>query len=480
MNFDRRQILKGGTALALGAALPGLATTAQAATTTATTTLTAKPGTAQIGSIDKPLTLPFWGYDGATPGRVLRLDQGSMLDIGLRNELAEETSIHWHGIRTPNAMDGVPHLTQPPVGVGADFNYRFRADDAGTFWYHPHANSAEQIGRGLYGALIVDEQHPVPVDRDLVWMLGDWVLGQDGKFSEDFTSMGQNSHGGRIGNLATVNGQHLPLVDVQPGERLRLRLVNAAGARVFSFDFSGLSGWWVALDGQPITPRPIDKEPVFIAPGNRADVVLDIPMGATADQVFEVIDATYRNRRFAVASFRAQGKPVRGKVLAMPEKMADNPLAKPNLDGAELKNIIFEGGAMGRMQGAKLDGADMGMRDLVNEGVVWATNGQAWSSLEQIAKQAKLLKLDHGKTYVFRLQNRTAFHHPIHMHGHTFQVIAENGKKLDDPEWRDTVLVFPNEHVDIAFVADNPGDWMFHCHILEHMAGGMMAVVRVT
>ncbi len=476
MKIHRRQVLKGAATVALGGAFGAWPRLAAAAPFT----LTAKAGSREISRGGKPLTLPFWGYDGATPGRVLRLDQGATLDLTLNNELPEETSIHWHGVRTPNAMDGVPHLTQPPVGVGDDFRYRFACQDAGTYWYHPHANSAEQVGRGLYGALIVDEQHPVAVDRDLVWMLADWLVRRDGAVSQDYASMGQNSHAGRLGNLITVNGSARPTIDVQPGERLRLRLVNAAAARVFSLDFSGLGGWWVVLDGQPVEPRAIAPAPLFIPPGGRADVVLDVPADAKPETVFEVIDATYRGQRIEVAAFKAAGKPVRAKALAAPIKMPDNPLPRPDLDGAEMKTVRFEGGAMGGMAGARLDGVEMPIREMVRHGVVWATNGQAWSSLAQIAAQDRLLNFELGKSYVLRLQNRSAFLHPIHMHGHTFQVIAVNGKKQPLPEWRDTVLVFPNEHVDIAFVADNPGDWLIHCHVLGHATAGMIAAFAVS
>lgn len=475
MKLHRRQILQSAAAVALGGLLKPFP--AQAGTTTAS--LTAKAGETVLKRDFETLNLPFWGYNGATPGPVLRLKQGGALDLTVKNELPDVTSIHWHGVRTPNHMDGVPELTQPPIEAGDTFRYRFGCDDAGTYWYHPHANTAEQIGRGLYGALVVEEERPVPVDRDLVWMLADWLVGRDGEISENFTSMGENSHGGRMGNVVTVNGRIQPQIDVQPGERLRIRLVNAAAARIFSFDFMGLEGWWVARDGQPIEPRPITGEAVYIAPGGRADMIVDIPTGVGSERTFEVVDATYRNRRFLVAGLRRTGGAVRSGSLAAPKKMADNPLPRPQLDGAELKMVRFEGGAMGGMRGAMLDGKEMPFRELADNGVVWATNGRAWSSLAQIAAQDRLLNLDRGKSYVLRLQNRTAFPHPIHLHGHTFQVIASAGKKLDDPQWRDTVLVFPNEHVDIAFVADNPGDWLIHCHVLGHAVTGMMAAIKV-
>ena len=476
MKLHRRDFLKVSAAMALAGQLPPAMA---AATGAASTGLVARTGNKRLVVGKRELEMPVWGYGGTSPGQTLTVDQGDMLDVRLKNELPEDTSIHWHGIRTPNAMDGVPHVTQPPVAVGAEFPYRFRCEDAGTYWYHPHANSAEQIGRGLFGPLIVREEKPVEVDRDLVWVMADWQLGQDGTLSEDFSGMHDNSHGGRMGNLVTVNGDHKPVIPLQPGERVRLRLINAAAARIMSFDFPGLDGWWIALDGQPIAPRGLAGSPVYVPPGGRADVVLDIPPDGATNTDFQVIDATYRNQNLRVATFKTAGKVVRHKPLPAPAKMPDNPLARPDLDGAEMKVVTFEGGAMGGLRSAMLDDKQMSIRDLAGRGVVWATNGRIWSSLEEIAAQEKLFKLQTGKSYVFRLQNRTAFPHPIHLHGHTFQVIARAGKKLATPVWRDTVLVFPDEQVDIAFVADNPGVWLMHCHILGHVTAGMIAAIEV-
>jgi FtsP/CotA-like multicopper oxidase with cupredoxin domain len=471
--ISRRSLLTAGTAAAIVGVIPA------GKVRSAPPTLVARPGSATVKSGTRSLTLPIWGYDGQSPGRLLSVNQGETLDLTLSNQLAEDTSIHWHGIRTPNKMDGVPHVTQAPVSPGAEFNYRFACEDAGTFWYHPHANSAEQIGRGLCGPLIVQEQKPVEVDRELVWMIADWQVGDDGTVSHDYKQMHDNSHAGRFGNLITVNGQYKPDIDVQPGERLRLRLINAAGARILSFDFRGLSGWWIARDGQPIEPTPLGGNSVYVPPGGRADVVLDIPAKSARDQVLDVIDATYRNQRNKLASFNVSGKQIRATPLAAPLRMVANPLAEPALDGAEVKVVRFEGGAMGGLRSATLNGQEMPLRQLAGKGVVWATNGKIWSSLEEIARRDKLYDLEKGKSYVFRLQNRTAFPHPIHLHGHTFQVIANNGRKMKRPVWRDTVLVFPDEQVDIAFVADNPGDWLLHCHVLGHATAGMIAAVRV-
>ena len=475
MTITRRKFLEAATATAVA----GLVQPLLAQATSPDKVLTAQTGQIEVRAGQKKLDIPVWGYGGASPGETLKVEQGGRVNLSLKNELPEDTTIHWHGIRTPNNMDGVPGLTQKAVATGDVFQYRFDCDDAGTYWYHPHANSAEQIGRGLCGPLIVQEQRPLAVDREMVWVVADWQVTQDNQVSHAYSNMHDNSHAGRFGNLITVNGQRRPLIDVQPGERIRLRLINAAAARILSLDIPGVSGWWIALDGQPIEPRGLRGDRVYVPPGGRADVVLDIPTGMDPGKLLEIADATYRNQRNTLASFKLNGKQVRGTPLAAPQKLADNPLLRPSLDGTELKEITFEGGAMGGLRSALLDGEKLPIRQLAQRGVLWSTNGKIWSSLDEIARQDKLFNLDTGKSYVFRLQNRTAFPHPIHMHGHTFQVIAVNGKKKSTPEWRDTVLVFPDEQVDIAFVADNPGDWLIHCHVLGHVTAGMIAAVRV-
>ena len=143
----------------------------------------ARAGSATLRG-DGQASTPIWGYQGRVPGPTLRVKQGDEVRVRLVNELPEPTVVHWHGLRLPNAMDGVPHLTQRPIAPGSSFDYRFRAPDAGTFWYHSHLYSSEQLERGLYGVLIVEEPIPVAVDRDLVLVLDDWRLGSDGKLDE--------------------------------------------------------------------------------------------------------------------------------------------------------------------------------------------------------------------------------------------------------------------------------------------------------
>jgi FtsP/CotA-like multicopper oxidase with cupredoxin domain len=165
--------------------------------------------------------------------------------------------------------------------------------------------------------------------------------------------------------------------------------------------------------------------------------------------------------------------------LAPPQKMAGNPISQPKLNDAEHHEMVFQGGAMGGLRAALYKGENMGLRDLARMGMVWAVNGEVIPAMEKDNVGKPMLALKKGKTHILRWRNNTAFAHPIHMHGHAFHLISRDGDKLAEPLIMDTVLINPNHYVDVAFVADNPGDWALHCHILEHASSGMMGYVRV-
>jgi len=374
-------------------------------------------------------------------------------------------------------MDGVPFITQDPVKPNHGFDYQFTPVDAGTFWYHPHLNSAEQVDRGLSGVLIVEEDSPVDVDEELVWMLDDWRLGEDGKIIEDFNNLHDKAHGGRLGNVTAINGTYYPRFDIKNGSRLRIRLINSSNARLYTPVIPNQNAWIIAFDGQPIAPKKFEKGVLRLGPGMRADIILDVDH--TASKPLEILDSTYQGDPTPLAQLNVTGK--EKPRTSNPVQLAPNPLSIPDLKKAERKSVIYEGGAMGRLKSAKLNGKiDTPLRELAQQkGVVWATNGNSYTSLKDLDKAKRLFKLKLGNSYIFNLTNKSAFIHPIHLHGHTYQVISRNGKKLETPLWQDTVLIYPNESVEVAFVADNPGHWMFHCHILDHAAAGMIAAIEV-
>ena len=411
-----------------------------------------------------------WSYNGSLPGPEIRVLQGDRIRVLAENGLNEGTTVHWHGIRTPNAMDGVPFLTQDPIPVGGKFLYEFDALDAGTFWYHPHQRSSEQVGRGLYGPLIVEEADPIRVDRDLTWMLDDWRMTREGQIAGDFGSRHDAMHGGRIGNSVTINGQMPERISVRSGERIRLRLINAANARIFGLNFGGLAPVVVALDGQPVSPHVPDDDIVVVGPAMRVDLVID--MTGKPGESLTITDVFYRDLEYRLVDLAYGPDRLRDAVPDWSMALPPNPLAEPDMQAATRHQIVFNGGMMGQM----MMGGGMGsMMEQMREGNMWFINGKAATG----HMMDPLLLLQQGTSHVLQMDNRTAWHHPMHLHGHSFRVIARNGQPTRHREWQDTVLLAPEERVEIAFVADNPGDWMFHCHILEHQAAGMMGIIRV-
>ncbi|UWS81693.1 multicopper oxidase family protein (plasmid) [Phaeobacter sp. G2] len=473
--LSRRGFLAGGAAA--GAALslhPTWADTHRAFT------LRAAPGRARLapepwGQSD------VWCYGGIVPGPEIRVRQGDRLRIAVENALNEETTVHWHGLRVPNAMDGVPHLTQAPIAPGETFTYEFDAFDAGTFWYHPHQRSFEQVGRGLYGALIIEEADPPRVDRELVWVLDDWRLTQEAAISDDFGGFHDMSHAGRLGNTVTINGRAPDAVPVRTGERIRLRLINAANARIFALDFRDLAPQVIALDGQPVTPHtPQDPRGwVVIGPAMRVDLMLD--MTGAPGETMTITDRFFSDQNFGVIDLAYAETPLRDAPPDWDMALAPNPLPEPDIARARRHEVTFTGGMMGGMVEREMGIASQesmmggGMMGRMHDGSIWFVNGVAAEG--HILDP--MLTLERDASHVIAMTNATAFHHPIHLHGHSFRVISRNGAPTAHGEWQDTVLMAPRERVEIAFVADNPGDWMFHCHILEHQAGGMMGVFRV-
>ncbi len=471
LGIDRRSLLLGSASLATAILLPRNAPGATAGAKEFT--LVAAPGRLSLVGAPHPDT-NVWCYGNRIPGPEIRVRQGERIRVRVENKLPEETTVHWHGVRVPNAMDGVPHLTQKPIAPGESFVYEFACPDAGTFWYHPHQRGFAQVGRGLSGALIVDEREPLAIDRDITWMLGDWRLLKDASISDDFGNMHDVSHNGRVGNTVTINGRVRETFDVRAGERIRLRLINAANARIFGLEFEGHAPQVIALDGQPVEPHAPANGRVVLGPAMRVDLLLDLT--GQPGQRFRVLDSFYRSLEYRLIDLAYTDEaPLRDLSSAKSVRLPDNPLTEPDLKSAERHAVTLGGGMMGRMMTAMMDGKQADMRTLMHNGLVWAINGIAATG----HVHEPLLTLQRDRPYVIEITNETAWHHPMHLHGHSFRVIARNGEPTRYREWQDTVLLSPRERADIAFVADNPGDWMFHCHVLEHQAGGMMGVIRV-
>lgn len=413
-----------------------------------------------------------WAFNDSVPGPEIRVKRGEQLRVRVKNKLREETTVHWHGIRLPNSMDGVPHLTQQPIKSGEEFEYSFACPDAGTYWYHPHQRSFEQVGRGLYGPLIVDEHEPLAVDREITWVLGDWRLLNDASISNDFGHLHDITHAGRIGNTVTVNGQVAETVPIRPGERIRFRLINAATARIFGLDFENHSPLIIAYDGHAVEPHRPENKLVVLGPGMRIDVLLDF--SGEPGSKSRVVDRYYRGRDYRLLDFAYSAeKPLkpRSEFAAVLTSI----LPEPDLASAVRHEIVLDGGMMSGMQSAIVDDEELDIRALIRKRLFWAINGVAATS--HVHKPMVTLKL--GQSCVLKIVNRSGWPHPMHLHGHAFRLLSRNGEPAKYREWLDTVLLAAREQVEVAFVADNPGDWMFHCHVLEHDVGGMKGVIRV-
>ena len=438
--------------------------------------ITAAPARAGLLGGNHPET-DVWAYNGSVPGPVLRLRQGEPARIAVDNKLAQDTTVHCHGIRLPIGMDGVPGISQPPIKPGESFTYAFTPPDAGTFWYHPHANSLEQLGRGLAGVLIVEEREPVAVDRDLVWMLADWRLGSDGVIASGFGNHMEAAMAGRTGSTVTLNGTVPVDQPVRAGERIRLRLVNGALARLMALRFDGHRPIVVAVDGQPCEPFEPDNGRLLLGPAMRIDVIID--MQGEPGQRYAVIDDFYDGLSYALTNLAYdQGTALRPHPLDAPLSLPRNPLPEPDLTTAERHDIVLQGGMMGAGMMSGLGGMHGMATPGMDGGAAWAINDMSMTGDGQ-AGMPPLLTFQRGRSVVLTIRNQTAWWHPMHFHGHSLRVLSRNGAQVPHRQWQDTVLLAPRDTVECAFVADNPGDWMLHCHIMDHQVAGLMTILRV-
>ncbi len=406
---------------------------------------------AEVPLIDGGM-LAVWAYNGTVPGPTLRVRLGETVRVLFTNRLPQETTIHWHGVRVPNGMDGVPHATQPPVQPGGTFTYEFTPKDAGTFWFHPHVRSSEQVERGLYGLLIVEDRQPPAYSRDVAWIIDDWLLTPGRQISPHFNTPHDLMHDGRWGNVITVNGCTDTSLTVAAGERFRLRLLNASNGRIYTPEFPGLDAKIIAVDGL-YTAAPMPLERFELSPGNRID--LDVTVTGAARSI-SMIDTFYTQRANRLAQIEIDGtaktpafpSPAKTRVPAWATAL-DQPVTH------EFRLNVRRGGAFG---------------------IEWTIDDVAFAGHDHAHPS---LALERGKFTRLRFVNESSRLHPIHLHGMFFKVLARNGVGAPEPFFRDTVLVHPRETIDVGLVPLDVGDWMLHCHILEHAEAGMMTMLAV-
>lgn len=411
----------------------------------------------QLVEGDYPKTT-VWGFNGAVPGPVLGGKQGDRMRVRLRNGLSEDTAVHWHGMRVANGMDGVPGMTMGAVPPQGTFAYDIALKDAGTYWYHSHNRSLQQVSKGLYGVVVVEETTPPDVDLDLAVVLDDWRLSQEAQISDDFGNMHDLSHAGRLGNYIHAVVEPTPNV-LQTNQRLRLRFVNTATDRIMPMVLQGVEGWVVARDGMPLAAPEIMGE-VSLGPAERVDVIVDVTAEADGEVLlaFREGDQGYVLSAFPVVP---GSRTRRGAPPALPP----NPITNiASVEGARLVPLAMEGGAMGGLRSATFKGEKLDMRGLVEQGQLWALSGVAGLPDRPLFEAAR------GETVVLNMRNDTAFPHAMHMHGMHFQEVLPDG--TFGPH-KDTVLMIRGEERAFAFVADNPGKWLIHCHMLSHQTAGM-------
>jgi FtsP/CotA-like multicopper oxidase with cupredoxin domain len=397
------------------------------------------------------------------------------LRVRFGNTLPEHTSIHWHGIRVPNAMDGVPYITQDPVYAGKTFTYEFTPPDAGTFFFHPHCNEADQVGRGLAGLLIVTGDEIEPFDDDIPLVVKDWRIGEDGQFLPLYTPKGA-SRAGTFGNIRCVNGVSRYHRSVPSRGFVRVRIANLDPTRIIEIGVEGAPAQIIAIDGNAI--EPFDLDSWRMGPAMRLDLAVATPKPGESLRIIDYAQAEL----YRLAELRADNRIAPSRTAA--PKLKPSPIPEPDLGQAIPLSFVF--GAASESLGEYIDSLDP--NDALTKVILdslcagpqtfWAINKRSWPNDGHRNLPPPIARLTAGRTYRFTLHNATPHSHPIHLHGHTFKVLSAS-KRTIPVHYADTVLVTPKERVEIAFVA-SPGDWMFHCHILEHIETGMMGYFRVT
>jgi FtsP/CotA-like multicopper oxidase with cupredoxin domain len=381
---------------------------------------------------------PFYGYtlNGTSPGPVIRATQGELVEVRLSNEnIPAGITLHWHGVDVPNAEDGVAGVTQDAVAAGRSYTYRFIAKQAGTYWYHSHQVSHEQVKRGLFGAFVVDPKPPAGV--------------RPSHHSDSDQTVVSHVYGG----LSTVNGVQGDLsLPLAAGSTTRLRLVNTDNGPVAVW-VSGSDYRVLAADGYDVNaPTAVSGRSVLLTAGGRVDLAVTAPASGRAVRV---------DIGGASAVILGGGPGDRGPVGAQPQQTVDllsygSPAPLGFTPESATRHFTY---SIGRRPGF-LNG---------RPGIWWSINGHVYPDVPMFV-------VAEGDVVQMRIANHSGRLHPMHLHGHHAVVLARNGvKATGSPWWVDSLNVESGETYEIAFVADNPGIWMDHCHNLPHAQQGLVA-----
>jgi FtsP/CotA-like multicopper oxidase with cupredoxin domain len=454
------------TAVAVAATLSGMPEAVNAAppvagqSTTSITSLVEQPGTEPLkrftltAGVEQLNGQQVWALNDSVPGPELRVNQGDRVQVTLINHLPESTTLHWHGVVLPNAEDGVAGVTQDAVAPGATYTYEFVAREAGTYWYHSHQQTESQLPKGLFGSLVVLPSEGLSQQRDYTVML----------------------HG--TSGLVSINGVADDLhLDAQPGDTVRLRLINAVAPGMDGGPEApvliGAPAQVVALDGRDLNaPEWLGPTRIQLGMGQRADLVFTMPASGSV----RLIDTELSGETSAVQNFFTSGQQPSLASVTIGDGQSPEPTdanAAPLLDalhyGAPAADTVAA--ATPDQTLAVVLAEHGGMRDGRPQ-LIHTINGEASPNVPPIT-------VEEGQIVRLHIVNDTAEYHPMHLHGHVFSVIAIDGQSVEgSPLHLDSVLVAPHQTVDVAFAANNPGVWMFHCHVLLHAGMGMTSSIN--
>jgi FtsP/CotA-like multicopper oxidase with cupredoxin domain len=391
------------------------------------------------------MTARAWGYNGSVPGPVIEAHVGDVLHISFTNNLPEPTNIHWHGLRVPAAMDGT-EMVQRSVAPGETFIYRFRVPDAGTFWYHPHSNETVQLEKGLYGALIVRAADEPVLDRERILVLDDLKVDKSGQIAS-FGGLVEH-HDGREGDVRLVNGEAEPVLTIAAGQVERWRVINSSSARYIRLSIGGAPFQILGTDGGLIE-RPVTVTEILLATADR----IDIAVGPFTE-----------GQTLAVEALKYSRRTIKTRKT---ERFATLRVGPPQPSRANIPNQLRTIPPLAPASSTPTRTVKLGIKLSLKHGVDFVINKEAHHRADPVKV---------GELQVWDVVNTTLMDHPFHLHGFFFQVLSVNGEPPAWRSWEDVVNVPPRATVRIAWYPDDrPGSWMYHCHILEHHASGMMA-----
>jgi FtsP/CotA-like multicopper oxidase with cupredoxin domain len=400
-----------------------------------------------------------WTYNGLLPGPLIRARVGDRLIVHFTNTLPAPTTVHWHGVRVPIEMDGVPGISQPEVQTGQSFTYDFVLRDAGLYWYHPHVMSAAQVGFGLYGALLVeDPDDAVDVADQVTLVLSDISFDSNGVPEAPDSGGPAGTVFGREGEFVLVNGKQMPRLLARSGAPQRWRIVNTAKSRYFQLDLDGQRFTVIGTDGG-LQERPTVTDQLLITPGERVDLLV-APTGAPGSEL--ILYSMLHNRGYGSVEYRTIEKLLTIAFSADPA-MTPSPapqisraIAPPSAAGATTVNMTLTLPPMN----------SHGLSEFLVNGVPYA--------------RAKPYRAALGETQLWVIKNDMKWDHPFHLHGFFFMQVDETGAPLRPMAWKDTVNIRMNTTARLLVTFDErPGTWMFHCHILDHAEIGLMGTVHV-